>query len=99
MGEILPWEAPGKHAGKPADQSFFDQVTAAALDNDALKTAASVTTMENFKHVFDRMLEGLFIGRMDGNEEIVDRMMNDATFRGVASEQLMREVYDWLRTN
>ena len=55
--------------------------------------------MENFKHVFDRMLEGLFIGRMDGNEEIVDRMMNDATFRGVASEQLMREVYDWLRTN
>ena len=75
---------------KPADQLFFDQITEAAIDNETLKTAASVNTLENFKYVFERMLEGLFIDRMEGNEEIFDRIMQDASFRDVASTHLMR---------
>jgi type I restriction enzyme, R subunit len=62
-----------------------------------LKTAAQVSTIENFKHVFERMLEGLFIDRMEDNEEIFDRIMQDASFRDVASAHLMREVYERLR--
>jgi type I restriction enzyme, R subunit len=83
---------------KPADQLFFDQVTEAALENETLKTAAQVNTLENFRHVFERMLEGLFIERMEGNEEIFDRIMQDPYFRDVASMHLMREVYDRLRS-
>jgi type I restriction enzyme, R subunit len=82
---------------KPADQLFFDQVTEAALENETLKTAANVNTLDNFKHVFERMLEGLFIDRMEGNEEIFDRIMQDASFRDVATTHLMREVYERLR--
>jgi type I restriction enzyme, R subunit len=82
---------------KPADQLFFDQVTEAALENATLKTAAQVNTLDNFKHVFERMLEGLFIDRMEGNEEIFDRIMQDASFRDVASAHLVREVYERLR--
>ena len=43
------------------------------------------------------MLEGFFVDRMEGNEEIFDRIMNDPAFRNLASEQLMREVYEQLR--
>ena len=82
---------------KPADQLFFDQVTEAAIENETLKTAAKVNTLDNFKHVFERMLEGLFIDRMEGNEEIFDRIMQDAAFRDVASAHLVREVYERLR--
>jgi type I restriction enzyme, R subunit len=82
---------------KPADQLFFDQVTEAAIENETLKTAAQVNTLDNFGHVFERMLEGLFIDRMEGNEEIFDRIMQDASFRDAASTHLMREVYDRLR--
>lgn len=82
---------------KPADQLFFDQITEAAIDNETLKTAANVNTLENFRHVFERMLEGLFIDRMEGNEEIFDRIMQDASFRDAASTHLMREVYERLR--
>ena len=82
---------------KQADQLFFDQVAEAAVENETLKTAANVNTLDNFKHVFDRMLEGLFIDRMEGNEEIFDRIMNDPQFRDLASAQLMREVYERLR--
>lgn len=82
---------------KQADQLFFDQVAEAALENETLKTAANVNTLDNFKHVFDRMLEGLFIDRMEGNEEIFDRIMNDPQFRDLASAHLVREVYERLR--
>lgn len=82
---------------KPADQLFFDQVTEAAVENETLRTAANVNTLDNFRHVFERMLEGLFIDRMEGNEEIFDRIMQDGNFRDVASAHLMREVYERLR--
>ena len=82
---------------KPADQLFFDQIAEAAVDNDTLKTAAKVNNMENFKPVFDRMLEGLFIDRMEGNEDIFDRLMNDPEFRNIAANELMRGVYNRLR--
>jgi type I restriction enzyme R subunit len=66
---------------KQADQLFFDQVAEAAVENETLRTAANVNTLDNFRHVFDRMVEGLFVDRMEGNEEIFDRIMNDPQFR------------------
>ncbi len=82
---------------KQADQLFFDQVAEAAAESATLKTAAQVNTMDNFKHVFDKMLEGFFIDCMEGNEEILDRVMNDRAFRDIASDHLMRNVYRRLR--
>jgi len=82
---------------RPADQLFFDQVAEAAMDNETLQDAARVNTLENFQYVFDRLLEGLFIDRMEGNEEIFDRIMQDKQFRGLAASYLVREVYEKLR--
>jgi type I restriction enzyme, R subunit len=56
-----------------------------------------VNTLENFRHVFERMLERLFIDRMEGNEDIFDRIMQDSSFRDAAATHLMQEVYDRLR--
>jgi len=82
----------------PADQLFFDQIRETALSNDTLREAAKVNTLENFAFVFNKLLEGLFIERMEGNEEIFARLMNDDKFRALAGDQLLREVYDRLRT-
>jgi type I restriction enzyme R subunit len=46
--------------------------------------AAQANTLDNFADVFNRMLESLFIQRMDGNEEIFGRLMNDDKFRRIA---------------
>ncbi len=80
-----------------ADQLFFDQVAEAAIADETLRTAAQANTLANFKLVFDRLLEGLLVERMEGNEEIFDRLMQDRGFRDVASEQLVRDVYDRIR--
>ena len=77
-----------------ADQLFFDQVKETAVSNEELQEAAKANTLENFAYVFDKMLERLFVERMDGNEEIFTRLMNDDQFKEIASKHLVKEVYE-----
>lgn len=80
-----------------ADQLFFDQVRETAIANEQLRQAAAANTLENFEPVFNKLLENLFLDRMEGNEEIFVRLMNDDTFRGIASDYLMRAVYQQIK--
>lgn len=77
-----------------ADQLFFDQVRETAIANEELQEAAKANNIENFAYVIDKLLERLFVERMDGNEEIFTRLMNDDSFRAIASKYLVREVYE-----
>lgn len=81
----------------PADQLFFDQVRETAVANEQLRQAVMANSIENFEPVFNKQLENLFIERMDGNEEIFVRLMNDEAFRNIAASHLMRAVYQQIR--
>lgn len=61
--------------------------------NEQLRQAAIANSLENFEPVFHKQLENLFVERMDGNEEIFVRLMNDDAFRTLAATHLMRAVY------
>jgi len=76
-----------------ADQLFFDQVRETAIANEQLRRSAKVNTLENFEPVFKQQLENLFVERMEDNEEIFVRLMNDESFRDMAAQYLMRTVY------
>jgi type I restriction enzyme, R subunit len=80
-----------------ADRLFFEQVATTAINDAELQTAAHANTMENFAYVFRRALERLFVDRMDGNEQIVRKIMSDGAFKDAAAEFLMREVYERIR--
>lgn len=82
---------------KPGDQLFFDSIREDALQDEGLKQAAQANTMENFGFVFRKSLEGLFIDRMDQNEEITSKFMNEDKFREAVSQHLLKIVYDQLR--
>jgi type I restriction enzyme R subunit len=82
-----------------ADQLFFDQVRETAVTNEQLRQAVMANSMKNFEPVFNKQLENLLIERMDGNEEIFVRLMNDEAFRNVAANHLMRAVYHQVRAN
>lgn len=77
-----------------ADQLFFDQVKETAIANEELQSAAKVNSLENFHDVFNKMLVNLFVERMDGNEEIFVRLMNDEEFKSIASKYLVQQVYE-----
>ncbi|MCB9495106.1 MAG: helicase [Desulfobacteraceae bacterium] len=81
----------------PADQLFFDQVKETAVANEKLRQAVMANSLENFKPVFNKQLENLFIERMDGNEEIFIKLMNDESFKNVASAYLVEAVYQKIK--
>ena len=80
-----------------ADQLFFDQIVEAAVADEALKQAAAVNPEDKFALVFSNLLETLFVERMDQNEEIFARFMNDTAFQKVVTAWLASEAYRKLR--
>ena len=80
-----------------ADQLFFDQVSSTAINNDRVVDAALANTLENFSSYFERVLEELFIERMEGNEEIFARVMGDKHFRGAAHNHIAQQVWNRVR--
>ena len=82
---------------KPGDQLFFESIREDAVADSTLQQAALANSMENFGYVFRKALEGMFIGRMEQNEEITTKFINEGEFQRVVSETLLRQVYDQIR--
>ena len=81
-----------------ADQLFFDQIVEAAMRDTGLREAAQVNPEDKFELMFRGLLEQLFVERMDQNEEIFVRYMNDPGFRDLVSTWMASEAYRRLRT-
>jgi type I restriction enzyme R subunit len=79
-----------------ADQLFFDQIVEAAIRVDALQQAAQANAIEKFQLVFRQVLESLFIERMDMNEDLFARFMNEPEFQEVVAKGLGQKVYERL---
>jgi type I restriction enzyme R subunit len=82
---------------KQSDQLFFDSIKEDALADTALQQAATANTMENFGYVFLKALESLFIDRMESNEEITAKFMNDQNFQKAVGDHLLKQVYEQFR--
>ena len=82
-----------------ADQLFFDQIVEAAMADDGLRQAAAVNPGDKFELVFKNLLENLFVERMDQNEEIFVRFMNDAPFQKIVTAWMASEAYRRLRSD
>jgi type I restriction enzyme R subunit len=80
-----------------ADQLFFDQIVEAAMADDGLRQAAAVNPGDKFELVFKHLIENLFVERMDQNEEIFVRFMNDLPFQKVVTAWMASEAYQRLR--
>lgn len=81
-----------------ADQLFFDQIVEAAMGDDGLRRAAAVNPGDKFELLFKNVLERLFVDRMDQNEDIFVRFMNDVPFQKVVTSWMADEAYRRLRT-
>ena len=82
-----------------ADQLFFDQIVEAAMADDGLRQAAAVNPGDKFELVFKSLLENLFVERMDQNEDIFVRFMNDAPFQKIVTTWMASEAYRRLRSD
>ena len=82
---------------KSADQLLFDQIREEAVGDSHIQQAAMVNSLENFKYVFDKALEGKFIDRMDQNQDMFARYMNDRDFARVVADYQRKQLYEQIR--
>ena len=81
-----------------ADQLFFDQIVETAMADAGIKRAAEVNPADKFALVFKQMVEALFMDRMDQNEDIFVRYMNDKPFQKAVTNWMATEAYRKLRS-
>jgi len=79
---------------KPADQLFFDSIREDAVANPILRRTALANTMENFGYVFLKSLETIFIDRMEQNEEITAKYLNEKEFQEAVGQNLLKQMYE-----
>ena len=84
---------------KPGDELFFESIREDALGDAGLRQAAMVNPEENFGFLFDKTLEDLFISRMEHNEEITGKFLNEKAFREAVSAHLRKKVYAQFRAD
>jgi hypothetical protein len=68
------------------------------LAGQSFHNHSKLDTIENFRYVFDKALEGLFIDRMDKNKDVFAQFMSDPQFRQVVEEYLRRQVYEQIHS-
>ena len=80
-----------------ADQLFFDQIVEAAMADEGVRQAAAVNPDDKFVLVFKGLLQNLFAERIDQNEDIFVRFMNDRAFQNIVTAWMSSEAYRRLR--
>jgi len=71
----------------------FNKVRATAERDGKIVEAAKANKLSNFSAYFGRILDDLFIERMEGNDGIFQRVMTDKQFRSLVQEHLAEEVF------
>jgi type I restriction enzyme R subunit len=80
-----------------ADRLFFEQIEEEAFESEDLKEAASANSFNDFSSILSKVFEDILIDRMDGNEEIFQRLMGDADVRGIAVNDIAKSLYKRFR--
>jgi len=76
-----------------ADRLFFDQMEADLLLDDKLKEQAQVNKIDTFKFAFEELFLSKLIERMDQNQDIFEKILDNKAFGNIVKEALMKSVY------
>lgn len=79
-----------------ADRLFFEQIETELMQDDKLKTQARVNKMDTFKYAFEEIFIDKLIDRMDQNQEIFEKIIEDESFGGLVKELMMKKIFDRL---
>ena len=82
-----------------ADRLFFEQIEAELIKDETLQTQAKVNKLDTFKYAFEEMFIDKLIERMDQNQEIFEKILEDQSFGGLVKELMMKKVYARLNEN
>lgn len=76
-----------------ADRLFFEQIEAELISDATLQTQAKVNKLDTFKYAFEELFIDKLIERMDQNQEIFEKILENQSFGGLVKELMMKKVY------
>ncbi len=79
-----------------ADKLFFDQIEAELVADEKLSEQAKSNTMANFRFGFDEVYLDKLISRMEQNQDIFTKLMDDKEFGGLVRDYMLKKVYQRL---
>lgn len=82
-----------------ADQYFFDQIIETAIADKDIIEAAQANSQDKFTLIFKSILQQLFIERIDQNEDIFARFMEEKDFNKTITELLAKEAFNKIKKN
>ncbi|MCY4085405.1 MAG: type I restriction endonuclease [Actinomycetia bacterium] len=82
-----------------ADQLLFDQFEETWATDQTLAAQAKANDLTNFRLAFDRQFMNTIINRMDANDEILKRILDNHDFRNLLADYYTTKIYTRLRHN
>ncbi|MCD4654749.1 hypothetical protein K8T06_12555 [bacterium] len=79
-----------------ADKYFFSQIEEELIANEQLSEQATNNSIDNFKFGFEDMFLNKLIERMDSNQDIFAKIMDDKSFGDVVKNWMLLKVYNRL---
>ncbi len=80
-----------------ADKLFFDQIESELVNDADLSQQAKSNSIDNFKFGFDDVFMDKLISRMEQNQDIFAKMMDDKEFGVLVRDYMLEKVYNRLR--
>ncbi|MBL0047036.1 MAG: type I restriction endonuclease subunit R [Bacteroidetes bacterium] len=80
-----------------ADQYFFDQIIETAIADQDIIQAAQANSLDKFILIFKSILQQLFVERIDQNEDIFARFMDEKGFNKTLTELLAKEAFNKIK--
>jgi len=76
-----------------ADKLFFEQIEAELIQDEKLQTQAKANEIDTFKYAFEDMFTKKLIDRMDQNQDIFDKIIENKSFGNLVKELMLKKVY------
>jgi len=80
-----------------ADQYFFDQIVASAIEDEDIIEAAQSNSEDKFTLMFKSIMQQLFIERIDQNEDIFARFMGEKDFNKAVTDLLAKKAFNQIK--
>lgn len=79
-----------------ADKYFFSQIEEELIQNESLSQQAKSNSIQNFKYGFDDVFLNTLIERMDNNQDIFTKIIDNPEFGDAVKAWMLQKVYDRL---
>jgi type I restriction enzyme R subunit len=79
------------------DQLLFDQYEQEWLGNETLAAQARTNDLSNFRLVFDKVFMDTIVKRMDSNEEIFKKILDDDDFKDLLLDFYVNRLFTQFR--